>query len=389
MKKTIRDVDVSDKRVLVRVDLNVPLKEGKVFDDTRIKATLPTIQYLREKGARTILCSHLDRPKGKVVEKLRLDPVACRLSHYLDRTIFKVNHIANSEAVRAVERMQNSDVLLLENTRFHPGEKQNDSSFARSLAALADLYVNDAFAAAHRAHASTEGVAHFLPAVAGLLMARETETIEKSLENPENPFVAVFGGSKVSDKIDVIESFLDKCDIILIGGGMANTFLKQKRVNVGKSKVENDYMDTVAKLLQKAGDRIVLPVDMVVAEAFEETAAHRTVDAASVPDDWHIMDIGPKTVELFADKLDGAGTVVWNGPLGVNEMAPFAEGTYRIARTLSVLDAVTLVGGGDSAAAVAAAGVTANMTHVSTGGGAFLDFLAGKDLPGLAALEEK
>lgn len=389
MKKTIRDVDVSNKRVLVRVDFNVPLKNGKVTNDNRIRAALPTIRYLLDQNARVILCSHLGRPKGEVVEDLRLDPVANRLSELLEMKVYKAGNCVGPEAEDAVEQLQAGQVLLLENTRFHPGEKKNDIDFAEKLAKLADLFVNDAFGAVHRAHASTEGVAHRLPAVAGLLMAEELETLSRLLEAPEKPFIAVLGGAKVSDKIGVIQHLLAQVDGLLIGGGMANTFLKAKNLEVGRSLVEEGSLEEAKQILDMAEDRLVLPLDAVVAKELAEDATPKTVSINEVPQDEKILDIGPQTVDLFKKKMGSAKTVVWNGPLGVFETSPFAEGTMAIARLLPELDAATIVGGGDTVPAIQQVGVEEKITHISTGGGAFLDFLQGKELPGVAALEDK
>ncbi|MFO7965936.1 MAG: phosphoglycerate kinase [Desulfobacterales bacterium] len=389
MKKTIRDIDVSGKRVLVRADFNLPIKDGNITDDTRIRKTLPTIEFLKQQGARIIICSHLGRPKGKVVEEFRLDPVAHRLSEYLKSDIIKVDDIIGDDAQSAVKKLKDGDIVVLENTRFNPGEKENDPEFARKLAQFADVFVNDAFGAAHRAHASTVGVARYLPAVAGLLMAEEINSLEKVLTEPKKPFAAIFGGAKVSDKIDVIGRFLDMLDMLLIGGGMANTFLAAKGVPIGASKVETELLDTAAKITEQAGDRLFLPVDVVTADRLDENAETKTVDVNAVPSDWLILDIGPKTIKRFEDKLQAVNMIVWNGPVGVFEMAPFAEGTLQLARVLSGLSAVTIIGGGDSAAAVAKAGVTDEISHISTGGGAFLEFLSGKELPGIQILADK
>ena len=389
MKKTVRDVDVNGKKILLRADLNVPLKDGKVADDTRIRESLPTIQYLRENGARIIICSHLGRPKGKVDEELRLDPVANRLSDYLGTEVVKVDDIIDGEVSDVVAQLEKGDVLVLENTRFHAGEKSNDEKFARKLAGLADLYVNDAFGSAHRAHASTEGVAHFLPAVSGLLMAREIHVLEKILQEPKKPFAAILGGAKVSDKIEVVGRLLKSLDILLIGGGMANTFLKARGVSIGESKFEEEHLKTAENIMNEAGQRLFLPVDVIAADRFDEKAATKTVSVDSVPEGWVIMDIGPKTIKLFKEKLAHVKMVVWNGPLGVTEMAPFSKGTIAVAKILAGLPAVTIIGGGDSAAAIAQAGLAEKMTHISTGGGAFLNFLEGKPLPGIAALADR
>jgi phosphoglycerate kinase len=386
--KTVKEVDVADKRVLVRVDFNVPLEDGTVADDTRIRAALPTIRYLLDHDARIILCSHLGRPGGEVVEDLRLDPVAERLAELLDRDVKKVDDCVGPDVEEAVAELEPGQVLLLENTRFHSGEKDNDPEFAKKLASLADLHVNDAFAAAHRAHASTEGVAHHLPAVAGLLMADELETLQRVRENPEHPFVAILGGAKISDKIGVIEALLQQVDTLLVGGGMANTFLKAQGVKVEQSLVEEKSVDDARRILEQAGEKLVLPVDVVVAEGVVVEADRRTVAVNKVPIAWHIVDIGPKTIEQFQEKLSTACMVMWNGPLGVFEIEPFAQGTYAIARTLAGLDAETITGGGETAAAINEIGLADKMTHVSTGGGAFLTLMEGEELPGVAVLKD-
>ena len=388
-KKTVRDVDVRGKRVLVRVDFNVPLAEGKVADDTRIRAALPTIRYLIEQGARVILMSHLGRPKGQVKEGLRMAPVAARLSELLGQPVLTADDCIGPRVQALVKELKPGQVLLLENTRFHPEERKNDPDFARELASLAEVYVNDAFGTAHRAHASTEGVAHYLPAVAGFLMEKEIEFLGKALESPEHPFVAILGGAKISDKIGVIENLLGKVDVLLIGGGMANTFFKAQGHEVGESLVEDESLDTARETVDKAGDKLVLPVDVVVADAFSADAQSKIVGVDAVPAGWRILDIGPKTVALFRDKLAGAKTVVWNGPMGVFEFPKFATGTVEIAKSLAELDAMTIIGGGDSVAAVYQAGLADKMTHISTGGGASLEFLEGKTLPGIAALADK
>jgi phosphoglycerate kinase len=388
-KKTIRDIDVQGKRVLVRVDFNVPLKEGVVADDTRIRAALPTLNHLLEQGAALILCSHLGRPKGKVVPELKMDPIATRLSELLDRPVTKLDDCVGPEVEVATQAMQPGDVILLENTRFHPEEKVNDAGFAQQLAGLGELYVNDAFGSAHRAHASTEGVAHYLPAVAGFLMEKELEFLGQATENPEHPYVAILGGAKISDKIGVIDSLLEKCDRLLIGGGMANTFFKGMGFDVGDSLVEDEAVETAKTLLKSAADRLVLPVDVVIADAFDNAANTRVVAPNEVTTGWRILDVGPKTLATFESALSGAKTVVWNGPLGVFEMPSFAQGTFDMAKLLARLDAVTVIGGGDSAAAVRQAGLKDQMTHVSTGGGASLEFLEGKTLPGVAVLADK
>jgi phosphoglycerate kinase len=388
-KKTIRDIDVRGKRVLVRVDFNVPLDQGKVADDTRIRAALPTIQYLMEHGARVILMSHLGRPKGKVKEELRLTPVAERLSELLDKPVAMAVDCVGEEVETAVDRLRPGDVLLLENLRFHPGEEANDPEFVSRLVSLGQVYVNDAFGTAHRAHASTEGVAHRLPAVAGFLMEKELNFLSKALENPEPPFVAILGGAKISDKIGVVDNLLGRVDALLIGGGMANTFLKAQGYQVGQSLVEEESLPLALELLDKAGRKLVLPMDVVVADKFDAEAQSKTVGVGEVPAEWRILDIGPATVERFAQELYTAKTVVWNGTMGVAEFPRFAAGTQAIIEMLAESQAVTIVGGGDTAAAVQQAGLVEKMTHVSTGGGASLELLEGKTLPGVAALADR
>ena len=390
-KKTLRDVDVAGKRVLVRVDFNVPIDNGEVADDTRIRAALPTVQYLIDKRARSILCSHLGRPKGTPKPEFSLAPVAQRLGRLLGREVAFAPDCVGAEVAAIVARMKAGDVVLLENLRFHKEEEANDPQFAAQLASLADIYVDDAFGSAHRAHASTAGVAADLPAVAGFLMEKELEFLGKALAAPEHPFVAILGGAKVSDKIGVIENLLGKVDALLVGGGMANTFFKAQGLDVGRSLVEEDKLDVARELLRKGGDKLVLPVDVVCAPEMDAAAETRTTATDAVPGGWRILDIGPKTVDLFKDKLRGARTVIWNGPMGVFEMAPFARGTTAVARALAELpgDATTIIGGGDSAAAVEQAGVADRVTHVSTGGGASLEFLEGRKLPGVEALEDR
>lgn len=386
-KKTIRDIDPKGKCVLVRVDFNVPLSEGTVTDDTRIRAALPSLQYLLNREATLILCSHLGRPKGQAVDDLRMAPVARRLAELLDRPVVKLDECVGAEVEAAVQTAKPGDVILLENTRFHPEEKQNDPAFAAKLAALADLYVNDAFGTAHRAHASTEGVAHHLPAVAGFLMEKELEFLGSALASPERPFVAILGGAKISDKIGVIENLLGQVDALLIGGGMANTFLKADGYDVAESLVEDGSLDTARALLARAGNKLVLPVDVTVADRFDADSFSQVVTVSGVPPRWRILDIGPRTLELFQERLAGARTVVWNGPMGVFEFPKFAMGTEAVARMLAALpDATTIIGGGDSAAAVKRTGLAGEMSHISTGGGASLEFLEGKTLPGVAAL---
>ncbi|MBM3135427.1 MAG: phosphoglycerate kinase [Chloroflexi bacterium] len=393
-KKTVQDINVQNKRVLVRVDFNVPLDKatGAITDDARIQAALPTIRYLIGQGARVVLCSHLGRPDGKVVDKLRLGPVAQRLSELLGQPVARTDDCVGPAVQAAVAAMRPGDVLLLENLRFHAEEEANDPVFARQLAALADVYVNDAFGTAHRAHASTEGVAHYLPAVAGFLMEKEIDYLSRALENPARPFDAIIGGAKVSDKIAVLQNLLGKVDALLIGGGMANTFLKAQGHEVGQSLVEDDKLELARSLLAQAQARhvrLLLPVDVVVADKFAADAAAKTVPVTAVPADWRILDVGPQTVKLFAQELKAARTVVWNGPLGVFEFPAFAQGTIALAKALAASRATTIIGGGDSAAAVEKAGVADKITHISTGGGASLEFLEGKTLPGVAALLDK
>ncbi len=386
-KKTIRDIDVKGKRVLVRVDFNVPLSEGTVVDDTRIEAALPTLQYLLDREAALVLCSHLGRPKGVVVDELRMDPVARRLAELLGRPVLKLDDCIGPEVEAAVQAARPGDLILLENTRFHPEETKNDPAFAAKLAALADLYVNDAFGTAHRAHASSEGVAHHLPAVAGLLMERELTFLGSALASPKRPYIAILGGAKVSDKIGVIENLLGQVDALLIGGGMANTFLLADGYDVAESLVEEGSLDIARDLMKRAGDKLILPVDVTVADRFDADAFSQVVTVSGVPPRWRILDIGPRTLELFQERLAGARTIVWNGPMGVFEFPKFAVGTEAVARMLAAQpDATTIIGGGDSVAAVKRAGLEGKMSHISTGGGATLEFLEGKTLPGVAAL---
>lgn len=391
-KKSVRDIDVRNKRVLVRVDFNVPLDgEGRITDRTRIEAALPTIQYLLEQPAAVILMSHLGRPKG-VDEGLRLNVVADALSELLGRPVKKVDDCVGPEVKAAAEALQPGEVLLLENLRFHKEETENDPAFAQELASLADVYVNDAFGAAHRAHASTEGVTRYLPAVAGFLVAKEIEVIGGALENPERPFVAVLGGAKVKDKIGVIRNLLTKVDVLLVGGGMAYTFLKAKGYEVGRSLLDSERIELAAELMKEAearGVRFLLPVDIVVADDFRNDAATQVVPADGIPADWEGLDIGPETRKLFAAEIEAAKTVIWNGPLGAFEMPAFAEGTRSIAEAMARTKAKTIIGGGDSAAAVQQFGLAGAMDHISTGGGASLEFIEGKVLPGIAALQDK
>jgi len=389
----VRDLDVAGKRVLVRVDFNVPVdKTGQVSDDTRIRAALPTINYLLEQKAKVILISHLGRPKGKIDDKYKMDPVAKRLSELLGFPVIKVDDCIGELPQAAISKMRGGDVVILENVRFHPEEEKNNQEFARKLSELADIYVNDAFGTAHRAHASTEGVAKFLPAVAGFLMESELTMLGKLLAEPERPFVAVMGGAKVSDKIAVIANLFNKVDSLIIGGGMANTFLNALGCSTGKSLLETDKVEMARNLIEEAkskGISFLLPVDVVVAPEASPDAERKTVPVDRIPDDWMALDIGPESAGCFAEALKKAKTVVWNGPMGVFEIEPFARGTEAVARTLAEIEATTVIGGGDSVAAVKKAGVAEKITHISTGGGASLEFLEGKQLPGVIALLDK
>jgi phosphoglycerate kinase len=388
-KKTIRDIDVRGKRVLVRVDFNVPVKEGKVGDDTRIRAALPTLEYLLENGAALILCSHLGRPKGEVKSEFSLRPVAEYLGNLLGKPVAFAEDCIGPKAEEAAKALNPGGVLLLENTRFHAGETKNDPDMAKQLAALADVYVNDAFGSAHRAHSSTEGVTKFLPAVAGFLLEKEIKYLGQAVANPDRPFVAILGGAKISDKIGVIKNLLAKADSILIGGGMANTFFKAEGYPVGDSLVEDEALDTAKEILAQAGKKFRLPVDVVIADKFEADAAHKTMATGPIPDGWRILDIGPETEAHFAKIIKDAKTVVWNGPMGVFEFPEFAKGTFAVAQAAAESAAVTIVGGGESVAAVKQSGLADKITHISTGGGASLEMLEGLTLPGVAALQDK
>lgn len=391
-KKTIADVNVQDKRVLVRVDFNVPMIDGVITDDKRIRAALPTIQHLVKQGGKVILMSHFGRPKGEVKEELRLDPIAERLSELLGQPVKKVNDCIGPEAEQAVAALKPGEVLLLENVRFYAEEEKNDPEFAKALAAHGDLYVNDAFGTAHRAHASTTGVADYLPAVSGFLMEKELEFLGGALEEPKRPFVAILGGAKVKDKIGVIEALLDKADTLIIGGGMAYTFFKAEGYEIGKSLLDPERLDFALEVMEKAkekGVELLFPVDIVVGKERTADTEYKIVDFKEIPADWEGLDSGPKTTELFSEAIEKAGTVVWNGPMGVFELEPFAAGTRGIAEAMAASSAVTIIGGGDSAAAVEQMGLAGKMTHVSTGGGASLEFLEGKVLPGVAALNDK
>ena len=392
-KKTVRDVEVSGKKVMVRCDFNVPIDDrGNITDDTRITASLPTIRFLLERGAKVILMSHLGRPKGKVDDKYSLRPVARRLAELLGTEVLMADDVVGEDARQKASRLQQGQVMLLENVRFHKEETENDPGFAKKLAEMADVFVNDAFGAAHRAHASTAGITAFLPAVAGFLIEKELKALGQALQDPARPFTAILGGAKVSGKIGVISNLLDRVDNLLIGGGMSYTFFKAKGLNVGNSLLEEDYIETAAEALEAAkrkGVNLVLPSDVVVASSFDNDADHYTVDAEGIPDDYMGLDIGEKTIGVYRDIILKSATVVWNGPMGAFEMPTFARGTREIADAMSRCGGTTIVGGGDSAAAVSQMGYSDKMTHVSTGGGASLEFLEGKELPGIASLLNK
>ncbi len=392
-KKTVEDVDVQHRRVLVRVDFNVPMDDqGRITDDKRIRASLPTLRYLLERGARVVVMSHLGRPKAKPDARFSLKPVAWRLQELLGVPVRMLDDCVGPQVEQAVQELAPGHVAMLENVRFHPGEEANDPEFARSLARLGELFVNDAFGSAHRAHASTEGVAHYLPAVAGFLMHREIAVMGRALAEPERPFVAILGGAKVSDKIGVIRNLLTRVDELLIGGGMAYTFLKARGGSVGRSLVDAERVPLALELMEEAarrGVRMVLPVDVVAAQELRADSPQQVVPAGRIPDGWQGLDIGPQTRRLFVEAVERARTVVWNGPLGVFEMAPFAEGTREVAEALARSGAVSIIGGGDTAAAVEQFGLAEAMTHVSTGGGASLEFLEGRELPGVAVLQDR
>lgn len=391
-KKTLHDIDVKDKKVFCRVDFNVPMDNGEITDDTRIKAALPTIKHLVDHGAIVILASHLGRPKGKVVEELRLDPVAKRLSDLSGKEILKTDSVYGEEVNKAIEKMSAGDILLIENVRFEAGEEANDPELAQAFADMADLYVNDAFGAAHRAHASTAGVAEKLPAAAGFLMEKEIEVLGKALANPDRPFTAIIGGAKVADKINVIDNLLEKVDNLIIGGGLAYTFVKAQGHEIGKSLLEEDKIDLAKEFMKKAKDKgvnFLLPTDAIVADDFAESANTKIVDIDEIPADWEALDIGPKTRQTYAEIIAESKLIVWNGPMGVFEMNAFAGGTQEVAQALADTDGFSVIGGGDSAAAVEQFGFAQDMDHVSTGGGASLEFMEGKVLPGVEALDNK
>lgn len=392
-KKSVKDVELKGKIVFCRVDFNVPMKDGQITDETRIRAAIPTIQYLVDHGAKVLLASHLGRPKGQVVEEMRLTPVAKRLSELLGKDVKKVDE-AYGEAVKAeVAKLNEGDVLLLENVRFYPGEEKNDPELAKAFAELADLYVNDAFGAAHRAHASTEGIAHHLPAVSGLLMEKELDVLGKALSNPERPFTAIIGGAKVKDKIGVIDNLLEKVDNLIIGGGLAYTFVKAQGHEIGQSLLEEDKIDLAKEFMKKAeekGVKFYMPVDAVIADEFSEDANTKVVPIEEIPADWQALDIGPKTAEIYSQVIQDSKLVIWNGPMGVFEMNKFAGGTRAVAEALAEAnDTYSVIGGGDSAAAVEKFHLADRMSHISTGGGASLEFMEGKALPGVVALNDK
>lgn len=392
-KKTVKDIDVTNKRALVRVDYNVPTdKEGKISDDSRIRASLPTINYLLEHKAKIILCSHFGRPKGKVNESMRLAPMAQRLSELLNKPVQALKDCKGPEVQNAVNAMKPGDVVMLENLRFHPEEEANEPNFAKALAELGEIYVDDAFGAAHRAHASVTGAAQYLPAVAGFLMEKELNFLGRLLENPARPFVAVMGGAKVSDKMGVIENILDKVNALLIGGGMAANFLKAKGLGVGGSAVEEDKLDYVKEMMAKAqsrGVKILLPADVVAAEKLETNSPNKVVSVNQIPAGWLIADIGPETIKQFVQEIRQCQTAFWNGPMGVFEIEALAQGTRSVARALAESKGTTVIGGGSTAESVEGMGLASKMTHVSTGGGASLEFLEGKELPGVAVLQNK
>ena len=392
-KKTVKDIDLKEKRVLVRCDFNVPMDQNRnITDNRRIVSALPTIQYLLEQNCKLVLCSHLGRPKGEFKPEYSLKPVAKELSKLLGKEVIMANDVVGEDAKSKAKNLKNGEILLLENLRFHREETDNDPEFAKELASFGEVFVNDAFGTAHRAHASTEGVAHYLPAVSGFLIEKELKFLGEALEIPERPFMAILGGSKVSDKIGVIENLLEKVDTLLIGGGMAYTFFKAQGYSVGDSICEEDKLELALELMEKAknkGVKLLLPIDNKIGKEFKADTESKTVKSTEIPDGWEGLDIGEKTIELYAKELQNAKTIVWNGPLGVFEFDQFAVGTNAIAKALGDIDAVKIIGGGDSASAVEKAGVAEKMTHISTGGGASLEFLEGKKLPGIEALQDK
>lgn len=393
VKKTMKDVDVKGKRVFVRVDFNVPMEEGRVTDETRIRAAIPTIEYLVEQGAKVILASHLGRPKGEVNEDMRLTAVGERLSELMDRPVKKLDESIGAEVEAAVEAMEEGDIVLLENVRFHKGEEKNEEQLSTAFARLADVYVNDAFGAAHRAHASTEGIAKFVPvAVSGFLMEKELEVLGQALSTPARPFTAIIGGAKVKDKIGVIENLLEQVDHLIIGGGLSFTFVKALGHDIGKSLLEEDKIELAKSFIDKAKEKGVelhMPIDAVVASEFSKDAETKVVDIDAIPSDWMGLDIGPKTAEKYADVIKNSKLIIWNGPMGVFEMEKFANGTKTVADAMAETAGYTVIGGGDSAAAVEKFNVAEKMDHVSTGGGASLELMEGKALPGIVALNDK
>lgn len=391
-KKTMNDVEVKGKRVFVRVDFNVPMEDGKITDDTRIRAALPTIKHLVDEDAKVILASHLGRPKGEVVEDMRLTAVGNRLAELLGKPVLKLDESVGETVKTAVHNMNDGDVVLLENVRFHKGEEKNDAELAKQFAELAEIYVNDAFGAAHRAHASTAGIAEYLPAVSGFLLQKELDVLGKALSDPERPFTAIIGGAKVKDKIGVIDHLLDKVDNLIIGGGLAYTFVKAQGHEIGNSLVEEDKIELAKEFMQKAKDKgvnFLMPVDAVVASEFSKDADSNVVDIDAIPADWMGLDIGPKTVALYADTIKNSKLIIWNGPMGVFEMEKFADGTKGVAEAMAETAGYTIIGGGDSAAAVEKFHVADKMDHISTGGGASLEFMEGKELPGVVALNDR
>ncbi|OEB99806.1 phosphoglycerate kinase [Lysinibacillus sphaericus] len=391
-KKTMKDIDVKGKRVFVRVDFNVPMADGVITDETRIRAAIPTIDYLVEQGAKVILASHLGRPKGEVKEDMRLTAVGIRLAEIIGKPVTKLDESIGQDVEATVANMQNGDIVLLENVRFHAGEEKNDPALAEQFAKIADVYVNDAFGAAHRAHASTEGIAKHVPAVSGFLMQKELDVLGKALSNPERPFTAIIGGAKVKDKIGVIESLLEKVDHLIIGGGLSFTFIKAQGHDIGKSLLEEDKIELAKSFIEKAqakGVQLHMPIDAVVANEFSKDAETKIVDVDAIPADWMGLDIGPKTAAHYAEVIKKSKLIIWNGPMGVFEMEPFANGTKTVAEAMATTAGYTVIGGGDSAAAVEKFEVADKMDHISTGGGASLELMEGKELPGIVALNDK
>ncbi|WP_421103059.1 phosphoglycerate kinase [Sporosarcina psychrophila] len=391
-KKTMKDMQLEGKRVFCRVDFNVPMEDGNVTDDTRIRAAIPTINYMVAQGAKVILASHLGRPKGEVNEDMRLTAAGEKLAELIGKPVTKLDSSIGKEVEETISTMKNGDIILLENVRFHAGEEKNDAELAKQFAELADVFVNDAFGAAHRAHASTAGIAQHIPAVSGLLLEKELDILSKALSEPDRPFTAIIGGAKVKDKIGVIDHLLDKVDNLIIGGGLSYTFAKAQGHEIGDSLLEEDKIDLANSFIQKAkekGVNLYLPIDVVIADAFSKDAETKNVNIDSIPEGWMGLDIGPKTAELYADVIKESNLIIWNGPMGVFEMEPFAGGTQRVAKAMAETKAYTVIGGGDSAAAVEKFGVGDKMDHISTGGGASLEFMEGKDLPGLTALNDK